>query len=295
MSDTFELLGTDGDETRLLVHRGCGYAVPIPGRARAVPTPDGVPKYDVLLTLADAPVEIGFRLDPLPTSADPKATTTALALTYATARARETPRIIAGYDRNLAPGASAAAFATYALPGEGEQRAMEYLLLTTKRTEAAAWTVYLTMRFRTGEIATMLWANVRTAIVANQRWNDAAPPSSVWPASAYAAASAALQLTERARQEARLKAAELGGMSEAHVDKLVDMLIMFTNRNDEAPATEMHPYIRDQLAGQVRMAAPPEITTVLLRDVEGVKTMHDFRAWSWECMWAIGNRARFGN
>jgi hypothetical protein len=54
----FELLGTDDDETRMLVHHGSGYAVAIPGHPRASAAHLGAPAADIVIALADKPVEL---------------------------------------------------------------------------------------------------------------------------------------------------------------------------------------------------------------------------------------------
>src|SRR5450432_98118 len=87
----FELLGTDDDETRMLVHRASGYAVAMPGHPRASAAHLDSPASDIVITLTDKPVELAYRLDTMPASLEPEALAVSLALAYGSARIAATP------------------------------------------------------------------------------------------------------------------------------------------------------------------------------------------------------------
>lgn len=280
----FELFGNDSDETRVLSHRDAGFSIAIPGHPTARPSDRTSPKYDVIVQLADAPVELGFRLDTeLAQNMVPDALVSAYALAYGTNRAARPPSTTMVRGALLAPGAIAAARATYSLR-EGDGRDMEYLTVATRNDR----TLYLTARFRTGDVTPMEWGNLRATLHAAQSWTGSAP-TTIWPESAFLLPSVRLQFTDTATEEAHAKAREVGKLDSDEVEALANKLIAFANR-DEAPATPLPQILIDASCRDIAMAVPSRAAEVLLRNIGDAKTFHDFRGWAWQCFWAVGNR-----
>jgi len=117
------------------------------------------------------------------------------------------------------------------------------------------------------------------------------PSTQLWPAtSTIAPPSVKLELSESASRDARAKADEVGNVPPSDVDRLADLLLASAN-TDDAPTIEMHPFLHEMTARKVAACVPSRVAEVLLRDIAAVKSMHDFRAWCWQCYWAVGNRA----
>jgi hypothetical protein len=289
----FELLGTSTDETRLLVHKGAGYSIPIPGHPVVATAPAGSPAYGAIVRMADVPIEHGFRLDDLPTSTEPAGLAQALATAYANARAETPPPVRAVPPKLRADGAAAAASALYVLR-DAADRSMEHLVVTIKpRNAAAVWALYHTARYTIREVNPIRWAHVRTAIADKQHWDPAAPrrtTPALWPAtSAFAECSAALKLTESAWAEASAKAAAIGPLADDETEALAKLILGMAN-NDDPPTLALHPYILELAMRQIAMQGPTRAAEAILRNLAEVKTTHDLRAWCWQCVWAIGNR-----
>jgi hypothetical protein len=291
----FELQGQDGDETRLLVHVQLGYAVAIPGRPRVIKRPVGGPSYDVVLQLQDAPVELGFRMDEVPTQVKVPALVTASLITYAQMRAAGPVgrlRMDALEPPLLAPGSICTLHATYGLKGE-DTAAMESLAITVKAGRRdTLHLLHMTVRFRAGDLSPFSFSNLWPALLAHQSWQPGEVPSmQVWPPNpSFARPQAKLELTEAAFEVARGKAALIGEISPADVNQLADYLIAETNRKP-APSA---PWDRDQdlpVARSIAGRIPSQFAEVLLRNLHEVQTAHDYRGWLWQNYWAVGNRA----
>ena len=283
MSD-FALLGSVGDETRLLVHRSAGYSIPIPGHPTITESTEPVPKLDLVVTMTDLDVELGVRLDTLPSGMEPAALAIALATAFGTTRAGTAPTVRAAKIN--------AATAIYEIKGESDR--LEHLTVAVKERDGGLWALYLVVRYRIANVTPIQWANLRTAMFPNQHWDPAAPHASaprLWPAaSTFAAPTPALALTDQAAREATAKAADLGVMSRDVVIGLTDLLLDFSSQ-DQAPTEDMPQVILDMARRQLAARAPSQVTEVLTRNLDAVKTVFDFRAWCWQCIYAIGNRA----
>lgn len=132
----FELLGSDDDDTRILLNRAVGYSIPIPGRPRLAPITGGRPAYHAIVKMSGHPIELGFRIDELPAGMDAGALAIALATAYATNRATAPADPAPVKGDALARSASAGASCLYtlldpvgALSGE---RIMEQLEVTIR-------------------------------------------------------------------------------------------------------------------------------------------------------------------
>ncbi len=281
------LLGADEQETRLLVHQASNFAVSIPGHPRAsVPTSES-PKYDVLVKLTDVPLELGFRAERDPGQMPPDARVTTHALAYASQRTGGAPSV-APVNALLARGAQAAATTMYT-PEDGT---MEHLVVTTACTDdGTVWCLYQTARFCPGELSPVEWANLRTAIMSGQSWvTSDRPKTSVWPRSELVEPSARMLFTPRACQEAEAKARDMGPLTNDETHVLAQRLLAFPN-SDDPPGLPIGRTTLEHAKLQIASCAPEQASKVLLRNLEQVKTAHDFRAWCWQCIWAIGNRA----
>src|SRR5439155_759842 len=60
---TFELMGSDADDVRLLRAPACGYSIALAGHPQTASHPEGRVTYDAVLTLGDLRVQHGFRID----------------------------------------------------------------------------------------------------------------------------------------------------------------------------------------------------------------------------------------
>lgn len=291
----FELQGNDDDETRLLVHVQLGYAVAVPGRPRVVRSRVDLPAYDVVLQLQDAPVELGFRMDEVPTQIKVPALLTTSLITYAQMRAsvpagRLRPDVLEA--PLLAPGAVGGMRVVYGLNGD-DTAAMEFLAITAKTGRRDTMhLLHMTVRFRAGDFSPFSFSNLWPALLAHQSWEPGQLPSTqVWPpAPAFALPKAKLELADAAFDVARGKAALIGEMAPKDVDQLADYLLEQTNR-------PLHPsaaWNRDQdlpVARAIAGRIPSAVADVLLRNLHEVQTAHDYRGWLWQNYWAVGNRA----
>ncbi len=283
----FELLGDDEQETRILIHEQSGFAVSIPGHPRARPPTTDSPTYDVLVALTDVPLELGFRAERDPGEMPPDARVTTHALGYASERTGGAPSV-APVTALLARGAQAAATTIYTA-GDG---IMEHLVVTTAcAADGTVWCLYQTARFRAGELSPVEWANLRTAIMSSQSWLTGDPPkTSVWPRSELVEPSARMLFTPLACREAEAKARDMGPLTNDETQVLAQRLLAFPN-TDDPPGLPIGRTTLELAKLQIASCAPEQASKVLLRNLEQVKTAHDFRAWCWQCIWAIGNRA----
>jgi hypothetical protein len=225
----------------------------------------------------------------MPASLEPEPLAVSLALAYSGLQPDVKPlRGTSG----LAAGAVAGASATYPRRGE-EPGAMEYVAVTVRKQQERYLVLYQMTRYSTNDVTPMQWPNLRTAIASSQSW-DARPipasPPVLWPPSEFALPSVALELTDVAWAEAQAKAAEIvGPLTEDDTVGLVHLMVELV-RNDDPPTLALDPHSVSLVARKVAMRAPTRLSTVLLRNIEAIETMHDLRAWAWQCLWAVGNR-----
>jgi hypothetical protein len=288
-SGGFELRGREGDETRLLVQTDVGYALAVPGRPRIIAATASGPRYDVLMELDDAPIEIGVRVDDLgATPIDRDAHLASLAMSYVQSRAaapREDSVNPAGR-RGRAPGAEAAVSSNYQLRGDDPQ-AMEFLLVMLRENAA----LHLTVRYRRGEFTPFAWGTLRSILLNHQSWKPGTLPSlDVWPSTPhFVKSSIAFELLPSAQAEARAKSACIGEIPRENVDMLADFLLLAA-KDDEPPTLPWAPFFNQHARARVAMTAGGDVADVLCRDLDTVDSMHDYRGWAWECYLAVGNR-----
>jgi hypothetical protein len=173
----------------------------------------------------------------------------------------------------------------------GGERALEHLMVTTAMGNDTLWSLYQTTRFRTDEVMPIEWVNFRTALAYYQSWIETrAPDVHPWPASEFAEPSAKLTLKPRALVEARAKAQELGALSDESSRNLGELLVGFAS-HDDPPALPIGRATLELTGLRIAGTGLDRAATVLLRNLGEVKTTHDYRAWCWQCIWAIDNRA----
>jgi hypothetical protein len=286
-SGGFELLGEAEDETRLLLHRGCGFSIPIPGHpvVSSEPLPES-PRFDVVVRMSDVPITVQCRLDTVPTSMHGEALATSLAQAYAAGRATEAPRGGPVRGDLMARGADGDVSLIYSLPASGGTQQMENLSVTTRSCTEGMWALYQSILHSNQEVNPVKWAHVRSAMDRNTHWDPedprATPPS-------LAELDATLTLLPDAWDEAQAKAADIGPLTDDEVVSTLRLLVGFGN-HDNPPTFELHPYILDMTSQHVTMRCPARAADAFLRNIRLVKTMHDYRAWIWQCVWGVGNR-----
>lgn len=285
----FELQGDVGDETRLLIH-DAGFAAAIPGHPSASAGSSVLPVSNIRVTLADKPVEISYRMDQITTQLPMEPLAVALATAYAQNRATQPPQVRPSRGAEMVYGADAAARAIYAIPGDNPT-AMEWLSVTMQSTESEVFALYQIVHFRRDDLNALQFANLRTAMVGAQQWNEPSMTSlTVWPESRFAKPSVALELTDEAWAEAQVKASEVGAVDSEDIATLTELLIGFAN-NEQLPIAEVPKAVLDVIAQRIASNAPSRSSMVLLRNLYDVRTMHDLRGWCWQQLWALGNRS----
>lgn len=290
----FELQGADGDETRLLVHTQQGYSIAIPGRPHVIAATGDGPSYDVVLKMADAPIELGFRMDEVPTKIRPEMLVPALLMTYVQMRARD-PLVVPTnqlWGKTLCRGIDNGMRANYELPGPVED-AMEFIAINVKPDgDEMVRAVHLTARYRKSETTPFAWSNLRAALLYHQSWIPGRlAPTPVWPAtSVFTKLSARFELTEGAMAEAVAKAEVLPDIELARVNQLADVLLELSNQG-VPPINPWEPGLTDDIAYKIESCVPPSVSEVLLRNSAQLESMHDVRGFLWQCYWAVGNRA----
>jgi hypothetical protein len=249
-----------------------------------------LPRYDVVLQLTDAPIELGLRVDHVGNSPiAPDALLASLATAYVQSRAAsptDTPIGPMGI-RGLAPGASAGLRATYNLRGD-DADAMEFLTILLRDDKA----LHLTVRFGKSTTTPFAWGCLRAILLNHQSWTPGTLASTdVWPRETrIVKPTVAFELTESAVAEARAKASDLGTMTSEQVESIANVLLAIAKSDDPATLPWV-PFLNQHAASRVAMAVPTRIAEVLVRDLDAVQSMLDYRGWAWECFWAIGNRA----
>jgi hypothetical protein len=286
--DGFVLLGDPTEETRLLVHRGCGYSTAIPGHPSLGAGAEPAPRYDAVITLGDLRIEHGVRLDSMPTGMEPQALATALATTYANARS-DGPAKVSMLPPPLRP-VDAAVFAHYVVRDAPDH--MELLVVLVRPHATGLWALFHTIRHAFREVNPVQWFHLRAAVLASQHWDPEAPRTaspSLFPSSAFAEASAKLAFTPDAWAEAQRKATDIGPLSDVESTSLLELVLEFA-RSDDPPTLPVHEYVTQVFMRQLAGVGPTRAAEALMRNLDQVRTVHDLRAWCWQCVWAIGNR-----
>jgi hypothetical protein len=287
----FELLGGDDTETRLLRERTTGYSLAIPGHPALIPIVDDGPRYDVLIQLRAVPARLGFRIDDLPTTLDPKELSRALATSYATSRA-VTPPFVKPLPTSMRPASSTGgAHAVYPL-GDTAEPTIEQIWIVLRPSPTGVWALYHTMWFRTADVNTIHWGHLRASMVDQHEWDPANPREAapqIWPASTIGKPSAKLDLTDDGWREAQAKATEVGSLTPQQVTSVGDVLRDMA-QTDQPPRSEVVEMRLDTIKARISMSVPPQAAQVLLRNLAECRTMLDLRAWCWQCAWAVGNR-----
>jgi hypothetical protein len=116
------------------------------------------------------------------------------------------------------------------------------------------------------------------------------PTSELYASSTFAEPSAKLMFTAAAWQEGQAKAGELGAVDATPVDALTKMFLSFAN-SDDPPSLTIRRATVELAHLQIASVAPNRASQVLLRNLGDVQSTHDFRAWCWQCVWALGNAA----
>jgi hypothetical protein len=290
----FELSGTAEDETRILSDRVSGYSVALVGHPSLAPAPEGLPRYDVIVKLADVKAEHGFRIDEVPSSMPSQALAVAFATAYANTRAEKAPQVLAVAPKYLPTGADGGATAQYRRR-DASASSIEQIWVATKPSPSGVWALYHTTRCDLDEVNTIKWLHLRSTSMGQHRWSESeVPRTAIWPASEMATPTAKLELTEPEWAEAAAKARDLPELSEA---VRADLVPFFTSvaRTDDPPALELIEKMLEIRWGQLSMKVEPAAAQVFLRNMRRCRTALDLRAWAWQCVWAIGNRESVGN
>lgn len=289
MVSNFELLGTDGDETRILCERTTGYSVPLVGRPSLAAARDtGEIKYDVVIRLADVDVEHGFRIDDVPSSMSPDALAAAFATAYAKSRARGTPSVNDIPEPHRPTGAIGGARSQYRLRGSDTE--IERVWVATKPSPTGAYALYHTTRASLDQVNPMRWSHLLSTMNGQHRWvEDDSPRPPIWPASEMALLSAKLDLTHVERDEAVAKARDLANHEES--SEIVTYLSQLA-QTDDPPAAPLDASRVEAVRAQLAARLEPWVAQILGRNLVRCRTALDLRAWAWQCVWALGNAAR---
>lgn len=240
--------------------------------------------------MRDLKIVLGVRLDNLSSTMDLEALAEMLALTYAKQRAVEVPYVSQLRDKVMAAGADAAATCMYVV-GDERPPSMEYLSVTLRKHATGVWALYQSARYSLKDLTVIHWASVRSVVQNFQSWDGSTPDlPRIWPESPYVKPGLELEFTPAAWEEARAKARDVGVLTQQQEDALLEVLIQFAG-DDHPPGFELHPVMVQVVRDRIGGVGPPETTQVLLRNSDGVKTMHDLRGWAWQCAWAISKRA----
>ncbi|HEV7556073.1 MAG TPA: hypothetical protein VGO00_11485, partial [Kofleriaceae bacterium] len=248
----FDLLGDATDETRLIRHP-CGYSIAVPGHPSITAAPAPPPNYDTVVTLADEPMQLGFRLDALPAGSEPTALAQTLALAYATGRGATAPKA-RSLGSSITPKGAAAASTLYPV---GEQ--LENLVVLVRPRADGIDVIYMTARYATKDITPIRWAAVRAALLTSQAWDPTAPRTTapaLWPTeSTFALPGVTMRFTEAAWAEAQAKAREIGALADDQTAELIQRFVELSN-NDDPPLHPQHPYALGLVGRQLAMQGP---------------------------------------
>lgn len=285
----FVLLGSESDETRVLCEPASGYSVALVGHPRLAPVPDGPPRYDALVALADVKAQHGFRIDDVPSSMPPQALAVAFATAYTNTRAATATPVAAIDLKYLPTGSEGGATAQYRVR-DGHPSDIEQVWVATKPSPNGVYALYHTTRCNLGDVNTIRWLHLRATCLGQHRWSEPElPRPAIWPASEMATPTAKLELTESEWSEAAAKARELERLSDEAQAELIPFFSSVA-RTDNPPASVLHQKELEIRWGQLSRMVEPKLADVFLRNLPRCRTALDLRAWAWQCVWAIGNR-----
>lgn len=277
----------------MLVHTQLGYSISLAGHPRFVAPPSEGPSYDAVIRMDDAPIELGFRMDEIPTEAEAGDMLPALVASYAMSRARNTdalePDWIRGRPRP--DGCDGAMRVTYELRGE-DPAAMEFLAIMVKHARKGMHALHMTVRYRRGETSPFAWSNLRAALLFHHSWDPTKPPSTkIWPErSVFVPRSVRFELSEGAMRQAEEKAAKISGLLPGDSERLAQVLVDFSN-GMYPPTYPRHDELEGEVARAIVACVPSRVAEILMRNFHEVESLHDFRGWLWQQFWAVANRA----
>lgn len=278
----FELLGAEGDETRLLRAPALGYSIALTGRPRLERIPAGVPVYDAVVALGDTAAEHGFRIVPA-LNADAET----LAINYRNVRSTDDAEIRPLPNAFPTRGSIGGAQVIYSLADSTEPM-MEQLWIVLHGEHA----LYHTTRFRNVDVNTIAWGHLRSSFIDQHWWREAEPRDatpSIWPESVITQPSAKLDLTEAGWRDARIKSSEIGSLSPDEQRVLLTLFREYA-QSDFTPRMQVSQNARETLRQRIESACPARAAQTLLRGLDGCASRHDLRGWIWQCVWAIGQR-----
>lgn len=253
--------------------------------------------YDVAIKLGDAPLELGFRMDEVPTDTTAARLLPALISSYASLRAESPNSLDVDWLRGKAAanGGHGAMRVNYQLRGD-DPMAMEFLAIILKPMPKGFHALHLTIRYRRGEFTPFAWSNFRWALLFSQSWVPGRLASTaLWPEQPlFLQPSVKFELTERASREAQLKAEQVGNVSSSDSEQLARVLLEWTNK-PAPPIWDCPEDVEIEVSREIVQSVPSRVAEVLLRNLGEAKTLHDFRGWLWQCYWAVGNRAEVRN
>jgi hypothetical protein len=285
---TFELLGSDEDETRLLRATAIGYSIALAGHPRTAPHPEGRAKYDVVIELRDIAVHHGFRIDSVPAQMAPQELAVAFVTAYRNNRAATT-------DTHIVPlpfrpdwllGGAETIYPLRDVPDP----TMEQVYVMLRAAQTGRWALFHTTWFRNEDVNNLYWAHLRASFVDQHAWDDKPRDTSpqIWPPSAITLPSAKLGLTEDAWKEAAAKAGELPKLTSEQVLGLAAVIREFA-QSSRPPREPVHEMVLDTVRIRLKQHGPQEAVAVLVRNLFDCKTRHDLHGWAWQCTWALGN------
>ncbi len=280
---TFEILGSDHDETRLVGAPALGYSLALAGHPHVIEgQPDGA-KYDIRIALADLPVQHGLRFSEMPDQMNAQALAISLATAYRNTRATSSVESIV----EALPDAGmfdAGAHVLYARK-DVDPVQMEYVWVAIHRVPDKYLVLYHTVRFRSADVSMIAWGHLRGSFIAEHAWGARETPPAIWPASSITRASAKLDLTDTAWVDAKQKATEIEQPTAALdvVALLRDEALAYAS--PRASVGDALVRLRDRITN-----IAPSISSVLLRNLDDCRTFHDLRGWVWQSAWLLSDR-----
>lgn len=285
---SFEFLGNEGDEVRILRAPAFGYSIALAGHPRIAPSPADGFVYDLTVALDDLPVQHSFRLNHIPATPAPQQLAVSMVESYRSRRSAMDARVKPLPSAVATPGVIAGAHSIYSLRNEPTPT-MEQLWVALHPADEGYSTLYHTTRFRNSDVNTIAWGHLRSSFIDQHSWDPGRDSTvAVWPESAVALPGVALDLTEAAWAEARRKATEMGDLSK---EQQATLMAAFREFSQEAypPRLRINELVCDTVRSAFR-GVPERAARVLLRGLDECKTRHDLRGWLWQCAWAIGHR-----
>jgi hypothetical protein len=181
------------EETELFVDERCGFSVAVPGYPERIAVdPTAQPVRHAVLRLQAAPIEVGFRLDRIPTHIAAEALMPLIATAYAGGESDVAPEItIAGEELRRPWGAEGAASAIYPLkePAPWGADVGEVTMLGRSAGPDELTMMVVSKRFDRQRVSPFVWASFNAAMMGSLSWQPgAAPPASapaLWPRSLW--------------------------------------------------------------------------------------------------------------